>query len=275
MIDLDFLKQKANTIRLNSIKAVYLAGSGHPGGALSAIDILTVLYFYKMNIDPKRPDLPERDRFVLSKGHATPGLYATLAERGYFPKEELKTFRKLGSSLQGHPDMQRLPGVEMSTGSLGQGFSASVGMALAARLDKRPTHIYTMIGDGEMQEGLVWEAAMAAAHYNLGNLTVIVDWNGLQIDGTNDEVMRITPVEEKFKSFGWQTELIDGHDMAAIVAALDRATAAENTPCAIIAKTVKGKGVSYMENNYAWHGKAPDETLARQAVKDLGGRWDE
>jgi transketolase len=200
-------------------------------------------------------------------------LYATLAHKGFFPKEELATFRKLGSKLQGHPDMKKVPGVEMSTGSLGQGFSVSVGMALADKLDQRPARIYALLGDGELQEGLVWEAAMAAAHYKLDNLTIFVDWNGLQIDGNNDDVMTVTPVDEKFKSFGFHVIRIDGHNMEEIVAALAQARETKGKPTAIVAKTSKGKGVSFMENNAGWHGKAPNEEEAKKAVAELGGEW--
>jgi transketolase len=231
------------------------------------------LYFNEMNIDPANPKKEDRDKFILSKGHATPVLYATLAHKGFFPKEELTTFRKLGSKLQGHPDMKKVPGVEMSTGSLGQGFSVAVGMALADKLDQRPARIYALLGDGELQEGLVWEAAMAAAHYKLDNLTIFVDWNGLQIDGNNDDVMTVTPVDEKFKSFGFHVIRIDGHNMEEIVAALAQARETKGKPTAIVAKTSKGKGVSFMENNAGWHGKAPNEEEAKKAVAELGGEW--
>lgn len=272
-IDYEKLKEIARDIRVDIIKETYHAGSGHPGGSLSAADIMTVLYFNEMNIDPANPKKEDRDKFILSKGHATPVLYATLAHRGFFPKEELATFRKLGSKLQGHPDMKKVPGVEMSTGSLGQGFSVAVGMALADKLDQRPARIYALLGDGELQEGLVWEAAMAAAHYKLDNLTIFVDWNGLQIDGNNDDVMTVTPVDEKFKSFGFHVIRIDGHNMEEIVAALAQARETKGKPTAIVAKTSKGKGVSFMENNAGWHGKAPNEEEAKKAVAELGGEW--
>ena len=272
-IDYEKLKEIARDIRVDIIKETYHAGSGHPGGSLSAADIMTVLYFNEMNIDPANPKKEDRDKFILSKGHATPVLYATLAHRGFFPKEELATFRKLGSKLQGHPDMKKVPGVEMSTGSLGQGFSVSVGMALADKLDQRPARIYALLGDGELQEGLVWEAAMAAAHYKLDNLTIFVDWNGLQIDGNNDDVMTVTPVDEKFKSFGFHVIRIDGHNMEEIVAALAQARETKGKPTAVVAKTSKGKGVSFMENNAGWHGKAPNEEEAKKAVAELGGEW--
>ncbi len=273
VFDYGALKKKANDIRIDIIKAVYSAGSGHPGGSLSAADILTVLYFHEMNIDPANPKMPDRDKFVLSKGHGSPGIYSTLAERGFFPKEDLLTFRKLGSKLQGHPDMIKVPGVEMSTGSLGQGISAAVGMAMANKLDKNPGRVYALLGDGELQEGLVWEAFMAAAHFKLDNLTVIIDWNGLQIDGKNEDVMCVTPIAEKLKGFCWETAEIDGHDLLAITEAFEKARSTKGKPFAIIAKTIKGKGVSFMENDYGWHGKAPNEEQARKAIGELGGEW--
>ena len=268
------LKSTANSIRHGILKSVHAAGSGHPGGSLSAVEILTVLYFYKMNIDPQNPQKPDRDRFVLSKGHAAPVLYSTLAERGYFEKEKLVTLRKVGSMLQGHPDMKRVPGVDMSTGSLAQGFSAGIGMALAGKLDKSSRRIYTLLGDGELQEGLIWEAAMSGAHYKLNNLTAILDFNGLQIDGPNDKVMSIKPVNEKWKSFGWYVIEIDGHSFEDIIEALDEAETVKDRPTIIIAKTIKGKGVSYMENNPDWHGKAPDNELTEKAILELGGAED-
>lgn len=267
------LREKAKDIRANIIRAVYSAGSGHPGGSLSAADILAVLYFNEMNIDTNNKEMRDRDKFVLSKGHATPVLYSVLAERGFFPVEDLLTFRRIGSKLQGHPDMIKVPGVEMSTGSLGQGISAAVGMALANKLDNNPGRVFALLGDGELQEGLVWEALMAAAHFKLDNLTAIVDWNGLQIDGKNEDVMNVNPIEDKFKSFNWQTEVIDGHDMEDIGSAFAKAREFKGKPFAIIARTIKGKGVSYMENNYGWHGKAPSEEQAKQAVTELGGKW--
>jgi len=272
-IDYERLKKIACEIRIDIIKETYHAGSGHPGGSLSAADILTVLYFHEMNIDPANPKKKDRDKFVLSKGHATPVLYATLAHRGFFPREELATFRKLGSMLQGHPDMKKVPGVEMSTGSLGQGFSASVGMAIAGKLDRNPGRVYALLGDGELQEGIIWEASMAAAHYKLDNLTAIVDWNGLQIDGKNDEVMTVSPIDEKFRSFGFHVINIDGHNMEEIVDALAEARGTKGKPTAIIAKTSKGKGVCFMEDNAGWHGKAPNDEEARSAVAELGGEW--
>lgn len=265
------LEQAARNARITAIKAIHAAGSGHPGGSLSAMDIITALYFEEMNIDPENPHDPQRDRFVLSKGHAAPALYSVLAERGYFPKEDVLTLRKLGSPFQGHPNMNKVPGVDMSTGSLGQGLSASNGMALAAKLDGRKTRVYTLMGDGEIQEGMVWEAAMTAAHYKLDNVTAFLDWNGLQIDGKNEDVMTITPIDKKFEGFGWNVLKIDGHDMEQIVDAVEKAKACKERPTIIIAKTVKGKGVSFMENEAGWHGKAPNDEQYEQAMKELGG----
>jgi len=272
-IDYEKLKEIACNIRVDIIKETYHAGSGHPGGSLSAAEILTVLFFNEMNIDPANPKMEGRDKFVLSKGHAGPVLYAALANRGFFPKEELATFRKMGSKLQGHPDMKKVPGVEMSTGSLGQGFSSSVGMAIANKLDQKPARVYALLGDGELQEGIIWEAAMAAAHYKLDNLVAIVDWNGLQIDGKNDEVMTVAPIDEKFKSFGFHVINIDGHNLEEIVNALAAARETKGKPTAIVAKTSKGKGVCFMENQAGWHGKAPNEEEAKSAVTELGGEW--
>ena len=226
-----------------------------------------------MNIDPKNPKLKGRDRFVLSKGHAAPVQYAALAERGYFPVEDIMTLRKLGSKFQGHPNMQKVPGVEMSTGSLGQGFSVCVGMALASKLDDDGSRVFTLLGDGELQEGLVWEAAMAAGHYKLNNLVAFVDWNGLQIDGENDKVMTVKPIDEKFKAFGWHVQVIDGHNFDEIFAALDETKKVSDKPSIIIAHTHKGQGVSFMKDNAGWHGKAPNEEQAKQAVEELGGQW--
>lgn len=265
------LQQIARTVRQDIIREVYSAGSGHPGGSLSAADLLTALYFSEMRIDPAMPDMAGRDRFVLSKGHAAPALYACLAERGYFPKEELVTLRKSGSRLQGHPSMKMLPGVEMSTGSLGQGISAAVGMALAGRLDGDSGRVYTLLGDGELQEGIVWEAAMAAGHYKLDNLCAIVDHNGLQIDGRNEDVMNVMPIAEKFAVFGWNVLEIDGHDFEQILDALEMARKCKGMPTVIVAETVKGKGVSFMEGQAGWHGKAPNEEQAKQAMAELGG----
>ncbi len=267
------LKVMADKIRVDVIKEIHAAGSGHPGGSLSAADIVTALYFREMNVDPANPKMLTRDKFVLSKGHAGPVLYAALAEKGFFPKEDLLTLRKLGSKLQGHPDMKKVPGVEMSTGSLGQGFSAAVGMALANQMDHNEGRIYVLLGDGEIQEGIVWEAAMSAAHYKLDNLTAILDWNGLQIDGKNEDVMTVAPVDEKFRSFGWNVLYADGHNFDEIVEALNTARGTEGQPTIIIAKTIKGKGVSFMEDNAGWHGKAPSDEEAKQAVEELGGEW--
>ena len=276
---MDFKKYEdiASRIRIDIIKAVHSAGSGHPGGSLSAADIVTALYFKVMNIDPKNPRMEGRDKFILSKGHAGPVQYAALAERGYYKVEDMMSLRKLGSRFQGHPNRDKVPGIEMSTGSLGQGFSVSVGMALAGKLDekagKKSGRIYTLLGDGELQEGLIWEAAMSAAHYKLDNLCVIVDWNGLQIDGKNEDVMTVAPIDEKFKAFGFNVLVIDGHDFGQIFDAFDKAEACKGRPTAIIAKTSKGKGVSFMEDNPTWHGKAPKEDEAKQAVAELGGEW--
>ena len=272
-MDYTQFERTAANIRTGIIKAVHNAGSGHPGGSLSAADLVTALYFKEMNIDPKNPKMEGRDKFILSKGHAATAQYAALAERGYFPKEDILQLRKLGSPFQGHPNMKKVPGIEMSTGSLGQGFSVAGGMAMANKLDQNPGRIYVLLGDGELQEGLVWEAAMSAAHYNLDNLTAIVDWNGLQIDGKNEDVMTVTPVDEKFRAFGWNVISIDGHDFAQIFDAFDQARACKGKPTVILAKTHKGKGVSFMEDQAGWHGKAPDEEQTRQAVEELGGEW--
>jgi transketolase len=267
--DFKNLEETARAVRASVVRQLYRAGSGHPGGSLSAADIVTVLYFNEMRVDPKNPQMPGRDKFVLSKGHAAPVLYAALAEKGYFPKEELNKLRKLGAMLQGHPNI-KVPGVEMSTGSLGQGFSAAVGMALAARTDGGG-RVYALLGDGELEEGLVWEAAMSAAHYKLDNLCAVVDWNGLQIDGRNEDVMTVTPIGEKFASFGFHVVSIDGHSLPAIAGAFAEARSHKGSPTLIVAKTVKGKGVSFMENDAGWHGKAPNEEEAKQAMAELGG----
>lgn len=273
MVDYNKLSAIAKDIRIDIVKQVYFAGSGHPGGSLSAADIVTVLYFHEMNIDPANPKKADRDKFVLSKGHAAPVQYAALAEKGYFPKEELWKLRKLGAMLQGHPDMKKVPGIEMSTGSLGQGISSSVGMALANKIDHNSGRVYTLLGDGELQEGLVWEALMSAAHYKLDNLTAIIDWNGLQIDGKNEDVMTVTPIDDKLRSFGWNVITIDGHNLEEIINAFKDAKNCEGKPTAIIAKTIKGQGVSFMADNPGWHGKAPSEEEAKQAVAELGGEW--
>lgn len=263
------LAAKSRLIRRHIIRMIGEAGSGHPGGSLSAADIVTALFFHEMRLDPARPEWPDRDRFVLSKGHAAPLLYAALAERGYFPVEELTTLRKLGSRLQGHPDMRKLPGVEISTGSLGQGLSVANGMALAARLDGRDTRVYALLGDGEIQEGQVWEAAMAAAHYALENLVVFIDYNGLQIDGPVNEVMAPEPVPDKWRAFGWHVLEIDGHDFGQILAALAEARRNGGRPTAVVARTVKGKGVSFMEHGVDWHGVAPKGEQVEQALREL------
>lgn len=263
------LQAKAKEIRREIIKMITAAGSGHPGGSLSAADILTVLYFDKMNLRPEQPDWPERDYFVLSKGHAAPAQYAALALRGYFPTEELAGLRKLHSRLQGHPVSTKIPGIDVSTGSLGQGVSVACGLAKGLKIDRLPNHVYTMLGDGECQEGQVWEALMFAAHYQLDNLTVIIDHNRLQIDGQVEKVMNIEPLDKKLDAFGFNVLLINGHDIEAIQNAIDKAKACQGRPTAIIANTVKGKGVSFMENQAGWHGTAPKADEAEQALQEL------
>lgn len=263
------LKVMANEIRKGIVTAVHSAKAGHPGGSLSAADLYTYLYFEEMNVDPKDPKKADRDRFVLSKGHTSPGLYATLAHKGYFPVADLETFRHLGSYLQGHPDMKHIPGVDMSSGSLGQGISAAVGMAISAKLSGDDYRVYTLLGDGEIQEGQVWEASMLAAHKKLDNLVVIVDNNGLQIDGKIDEVNSPYPIDEKFKAFNFHVITIDGHDFDQMRSAFKEAKATKGQPTAIIAKTVKGKSVSFMENQAAWHGTAPNDEQYAVAMADL------
>jgi transketolase len=263
------LQKTANEIRKGIVTAVHSAKSGHPGGSLSAADIFTYLYFEEMNIDPENPKWEDRDRMVLSKGHVAPGWYATLAERGYFPKEDLVTLRHTGSYLQGHPDMKHIPGVDMSSGSLGQGVSVAVGMAAAAKFDKKDYRVYTMTGDGEIQEGQIWEAAMWAGFKKLDNLVVIVDNNNLQIDGAIDEVCSPYPIDKKFEAFNFHVINIDGNDFDEIRAAFNEARNTKGQPTAIIAKTVKGKGVSFMENNAGWHGKAPNDEEYAQAMEEL------
>lgn len=263
------LEKMAVEIRKGIITGVYNAHSGHPGGSLSAADILTYLYFEDMNIDPKNPQDPDRDRLVLSKGHVAPALYAVLAHRGYFPVEDLQTLRHVGSYLQGHPDMKSTPGVDMSTGSLGQGFSAACGMAVAGKLDHKNYHVFAICGDGEIQEGMIWEAAMFAGFHKLDNLTVIVDNNNLQIDGAIDAVCSPYPIDRKFEAFNFHVINIDGHDFDQIAAAIKEARETGGKPTAIIARTVKGKGVSYMENQAGWHGKAPNEEQYKQAMDEL------
>ena len=266
------LQKIANEVRKDIVTAVHAAKAGHPGGSLSAADLFTYLYFEEMNIDPKEPKKADRDRFVLSKGHTAPGLYSVLAERGYFPKEDLKTLRHLGSYLQGHPDMILFPGVDMSSGSLGQGISAAVGMALSAKLSNDSYRVYTLLGDGEIQEGQVWEAAMFAGHRNLDNLVVIVDNNGLQIDGKVDDVCSPYPIDKKFEAFNFHViNVEDGNDMDQLKAAFDEARTVKGMPVAIIMKTVKGKGVSFMENQAGWHGTAPTKEQVELALKELEG----
>ncbi len=269
---IEFLQEKARDIRYNIIKQTECAQSGHPGGSLSAVEIVTALYFEMMNIDPKDPKNPNRDRFVLSKGHAAPLLYGTLAERGFFSKEELSGFRKINSKLQGHPDMKNIKGVDMSTGSLGQGFSAAHGMALAGKLDGKDYHVFALLGDGELEEGIIWETAMAAGHYKTDNLIAIVDHNKLQIDGFIQDVLSPEPIAEKFRAFQWHViELADGNDFEKVLKALQAAKEYRGKPVAIIAETIKGKGISYMENQCGWHGKAPNKEQAKQAYEELGG----
>lgn len=269
------LASRASTIRQHIIRMVAEAKSGHPGGSLSAADIVSTLYFHEMKVDPQNPKWPDRDRFVLSKGHAAPVLYAALAEKGYFPQDELMTLRKTGSRLQGHPSMKHLPGVEISTGSLGQGLSAANGMALAGRLDGKDYRVYVLLGDGEIQEGQVWEAAMAAAHYKLDNLVGFIDHNRLQIDGPVEDVMSPEPVADKWRAFGWNVEEINGHDFTEIINALAKARETKGQPTMIVANTVKGKGVSFMENQVGWHGSAPSSEQAGQALSELGGEASE
>ena len=263
------LEIMAKKVRKGIIEAVYSNNSGHPGGSLSIADILTVLYFKEMNIDPKNPKWEERDRLVLSKGHCSPALYSCLANRGYFPVEDLKTFRNINSYLQGHPDMKNIPGVDMTTGSLGQGLSSANGMAIAGKMEGKDYRVYCVLGDGEIEEGQIWEAAMTSAKYKLDNLCVIVDNNNLQIDGKIEEVMSPYPIDEKFRSFGFQIINIDGHNIREIIDALDVAKNVKEKPVCIIAKTIKGKGISYMENKAEWHGKAPNEEQYKLALKEL------
>ncbi|MGX8708673.1 transketolase [Caproiciproducens sp. R1] len=263
------LQKLACKVRMGAIEGVYNAKSGHPGGSLSAADLFTYLYFKEMKIDPKNPKEENRDRFVLSKGHCAPGLYATLALRGYFPMEEMKKLRHIGSMLQGHPDMKGTPGVDMSTGSLGQGVSAACGMAAAGKMDHKDYRVYSILGDGEIEEGQVWEAAMFAAHHKLDNLCLIVDNNGLQIDGSVAEVGGPEPIDEKFRSFGFDVQVINGHDFDEIEAAFNHAKTVKDRPSAIIAKTVKGKDVSFMENQVGWHGTAPNAEQYETAMQDL------
>ncbi len=268
-MDIKKLQNIARDVRIGIVEGTYHAKSGHPGGSLSIADILTYLYFEEMNIDPKNPRLPERDRFVLSKGHTAPALYATLAARGFIPREDVATLRKIDSYLQGHPDMKGTPGVDMSTGSLGLGISAACGMALAAKYKNENYRVYTVLGDGESEEGQVWEAAMFAAHYKLDNLVAFLDLNGLQIDGPTAEVMNPAPHDEKFRAFGWHVICINAHDFGEIAAALNEARTVKGKPTVIIAHSVKGKGVSFMENQVDWHGKAPNEEQYKAALAEL------
>ena len=263
------LKRVSNNVRKGIVTAVHSAKAGHPGGSLSAADIFTFLYFEEMNIDPKNPKMEERDRFVLSKGHVAPGLYSTLANRGYFPVEDLTTLRKLGSYLQGHPCMQHIPGVDMSSGSLGQGLSAAVGMALSAKMDHKDYRVYSLLGDGEIQEGQIWEAAMFAGHRKLDNLVVIVDNNGLQIDGNIADVCSPYPIDEKFKAFNFHVINVSAHNFDELRAAFEEAKQTKGMPTAIIAKSTKGKGVAFMENNASWHGTAPNDEQFAIAMADL------
>lgn len=271
--DVKELAKIANDIRINIVKAVYNAQSGHPGGSLSCADILTVLYFNQMNINPEEPKAGGRDRFVLSKGHCSPALYSTLAKRGYFDEKELESFRKLESNLQGHPDMNKIPGVDASSGSLGQGLSVANGMALSSKMDSMGYRVYCLLGDGEIEEGQVWEAAMTASKYKLDNLCVIVDNNNLQIDGEIQNVKGLNKIEQKFESFGFKVIPVDGNNIEQLIDAFDRAKTTKGIPTAIIAKTVKGKGVSFMENQAAWHGKAPNEEQLKQAIEELNGKF--
>lgn len=263
------LRRQAQVIRRDILTMIHAARSGHPGGSLSAADIVTALYFQVLRLDPAHPDWPERDRFILSKGHACPVWYACLAERGYFPVEELLTLRALGGRLQGHPDMRKTPGIDMTTGSLGQGLSAGLGVALGVRLARRDARVYVMLGDGELNEGQIWEAALCAAKFGLDNLTAIVDYNHLQLDGPCEAVMPIEPLADKWRAFGWHVLEIDGHDMAAILGAFDAARAHVGTPTVLIATTVKGRGVSFMEGDPDWHGRAPNAVQYAAAMAEL------
>lgn len=272
MVELETLKQHAINIRKNIVKMVTEAKSGHPGGSLSAVEILTAVYFTQMDITKENLESVKRDRFVLSKGHASPVLYATLAQKGFIEEEELLTFRKINTRLQGHPSMRKLAGIDMSTGSLGQGISAAVGMALSDKYHETNQRVYTLLGDGECQEGEVWEAAMSAAHYQLDNLLAFVDVNGLQIDGKVSDVMNPFPIDEKFKAFGWHVIVLeDGNDIEAVIEACEQAKQVKEKPTVIVAKTVKGKGVSFMENQVGWHGVAPSKEQCEQALAELDG----
>ena len=268
------LRQTATKVRIGIIEATHAAGSGHPGGSLSIADLLTYLYFKEMNIDPADPENPDRDRLVLSKGHAAPALYSALANRGYFPVSDLLTLRRHDSYLQGHPDMKHIPGVDMSSGSLGQGISAACGMAVAGKLDGRKYRVFAILGDGECEEGQVWEAAMFASAKKLGNLIAFVDWNGLQIDGSVEEVNSPLPLDKKFEAFNWKVAVIDGHDFDALESVISSIDPASGIPTAVIMKTVKGKGVSFMENAVGWHGTAPNDEQAKEALGELRNELD-
>ncbi len=268
----NMLKLNAEKIRLLALEGIYQAASGHPGGSLSIAELLSYLYFYKMNVDPKHPKNPERDRFVLSKGHCAPALYGALALKGFFPVEECKNLRKIDSFLQGHPEMKGTPGIDMSTGSLGQGVSTACGMALNAKISKQSYRVYTILGDGELEEGEVWEAAMFAAHYKLDNLTIMVDFNGLQIDGKVTDVLSPCPIDKKFESFGFHVIVINGHDFDEIDRAVTEAENTKGQPTAIICRNIKGKGVSFMENEAGWHGNAPKPEQYEQAVSEITAR---
>lgn len=269
MADIKMLKEKATQLRKDIVTMICKSKSGHPGGSLSAADIVSTLYFNEMNVDPKNPKMEDRDRFVLSKGHAAPLLYAVLAEKGYFDKELLGTLRKFGSPLQGHPDMKKLPGIDISTGSLGQGLSVANGMALSAKLDNKSYRTYVLLGDGEVQEGQVWEAAMTSAHYKLDNVCAFLDSNNLQIDGNVDKVMGVEPLDEKWRAFGWNVIVIDGHNYEEILEALEAAKAHKGQPTMVIAKTTKGKGISFMENVCGFHGVAPTPEETEKALEEL------
>ena len=262
----------ANKVRKHALTGIFNASAGHPGGSLSIADVLTYLYCEEMKVSKDDPKNPDRDRFVLSKGHACPALYGILAEKGFFPKEDVATFRKIDSYLQGHPDMKKIPGIDMSTGSLGQGVSAAGGMALAAKIDKKDYRVYAILGDGEIEEGQVWEQAMFAAHYKLDNLTIFVDNNNLQIDGDIADVMNPHPIDKKFESFGWNVIVADAHDFESLEEAVTKAKNTKGMPTAIILKSVKGKGISFMENNAGWHGNAPNEEQYNQAIKELDAK---
>lgn len=265
------LENTARKIRIDLLKAIHEANSGHPGGSLSAADIVTALYFDVMNIDPKDPSMEGRDKFVLSKGHAVPALYAALGERGYFDVNDMMTLRQTGSAFQGHPNLRKVPGIEMSTGSLGQGFSVATGMATAGKIAGNEGRVYVLLGDGELQEGIVWEAALSAAHRKLDNLTAIVDFNGLQIDGKTDDVKKVTPIDEKFRSFGWNVISADGHSFPSLLDAFDKAKAFKGAPTVIVAATHKGQGVSFMTDQAGWHGRAPNDEELAKAIEELGG----